>query len=348
MKPPEVAQPAIAMLKPDAWTRGVAPAILTMLRSAGFAEEARRDVRFTPSLIAPLLLHPLPLNVAHLTSGFASVHLLRGPGGPHGLYGLKHQIRETFGAPDRVRNLIHGADEGTEHHLQLAAFFPDRPVARHCCLADPDLRFDDDTDLDAAHRCLERLNGESSLGAVIVTLRPDQRRLAGLQRCRFSSLRVSFAALLPVQGNTRGTAVQVHQRRDEDLVALLERVGGSPPPELERLAAEGHQLTLAELVLPAPEVAEYAHALRAHGPDIDHIVSTLPSLRVVEGLARRGINGLHAFHPDTPLMEAELRSDLARLAGLQITGGSAGRVPGGAFSLTARALPPSHRLGPAV
>lgn len=333
----DAVQPAIAVLKPDAHARGLAPAVMAMLHDGGFIEEARRDVRFTPAEVGPLLLHPVPANVAHLTSGPASVHLLRGPGGPHGLYALKHRVREAFGTPDRVRNLIHGADEGTEHHLQLAAFFPDLPVERHCCLADPDLRFAAD-DPDEARRRLDRLDRDSSLGALVVTLRPDQRRLVALRRYRPTRLRLSFAALLTVANGAGSWTVQVHAAND-DPAAPLAPLGDATPPDLDRMAEHGHALTLVDLAVPPREIARYRHALRTHGPDVDDVVADLPSMRVVSDFARRGVGGLQALLPGMPLIEAELRSDLARLAGLRITGGSAGRAAAGAFSLTPAALP---------
>lgn len=337
----QVSEPAIAMLKPDAWERGLTDAILQRLSAAGFQEEARREIRLTPDDVARLFLHPLPDYVAHLTSRPISAHLLRGPGGPERLYEVKWEIRNAFGAPDRLRNLIHGADEGNEHHLLLSAFFPEHPVERCCGAADLDLRFAPDTALDEADAVLRGLDEASSLLAVSLSLLPGQASLAALRRLPRQRLRVDLAAILPASDGWSFLAGAIP---DEPVSALLAAAARASPADLARFAAAGHPVTLAELPVSADDLARYAADLRA-GRDIDRAVAAYPLMRRVLELRDRGVTRMNVYRPGLSLMETELRGDLARLAGLRTSGGSAGRARPGTFSVSQACLsqPPLTR-----
>lgn len=326
-------EPAIAMLKPDAWERGLADAILARLAAAGFVEEARREVELRAADVRRLFLHPLPSYVAHLQSRPVSVHLLRGPGGPETLYACKWAIRGEFGVTDRLRNLIHGADEGNEHHLLLGAFFPDLPAARFCGAADLDLRFAPSETPAAAAASLAELDRHSALAEVVVTLRPSQAALAAVVRRPRVRLRARIAWLIEL-ADQPGTSFQIHPPADAG-PSVLATARRWTVADLLSLASDGHGITLADLPVPAGAVARYAADLRAGARDIDEAVADYPLFATVADHRRAGVGSFTAYRPGLSLMEVELRCDLARVAGLAATGGSAGRSEPGRFSVSA-------------
>ncbi|OWQ86240.1 hypothetical protein CDN99_20610 [Roseateles aquatilis] len=330
--PPEAigpTEPAIAMLKPDAFERGLDGAILDRLRADGFVEQARRDVHLTPADVEALFLHPTPAYVAHLTSRPVSMHLLRGVGGAPRLYDCKQAIRRRFGTPEKIRNLIHGTDEGTEYHLFLARFFPDLAPERHCGPADLDLRFAPGTSLAQARAELARLDASSDLHWVSVTLLPGQAGLLGLQGLRWERLRVGFAARHGRRDGAHRFALLLHAHAGEDLAPLLAPGAGD-----DAGLTGGRPVTLAELPMPADQLARYARDLRAPDVDIDRAVSAYPLMALVAAQRALGVDGLNVFAPAQRLLETELLADLGRVAGLRLSGGSAGRVPGGGFSVS--------------
>ena len=327
------------MLKPDAWDRGLADVIVKRLIDAGFVEEARCKVTLRRDEIERLFLHPLPDYVAHLESRPVTVHLLRGADGPERLYACKWEIRNEFGVTDRLRNLIHGADEGNEHHLFLDTFFPDLPTAHYCGAADLDLRFATGITLDAATATLAALDCRSSLREIIVTLNPAQFPLAPVARRPWRRLRVRIAMLIRPTDRP-GTSFQVHSASHSwPADAASDR--DWTMADVSALAADGHHITLANLPIPIEVVDRYAAELRYGTGTIDDALADYPLLGAMNAYRRSGVGSFAAYRPGLCLMAAELRCDLARVAGMGVTGGSAGLAPPGTFSVSghcARAL----------
>lgn len=324
-------EPVIAMMKPDAIERGLVDAILAQLRADGLREELRREVQLDPAQVQALFLHPTPEYVAHLTSRPVSMHLLRGPAGPQRLYDSKCAIRQRFGIDGKLRNLIHGTDEGTEYHLFLSHFFPDLAPARHCASADLDLRFPAGTELGAARAVLDRLDAESDLAWVAVTLQPGQQGLAALQGHAWRRLQVRFAALYPAAQLALPCDLLVHAGAQDDVAALLATVGATSAPAWR---AQGRDVTAAGLPIGAAQLARYRDDLRAPGVDIDEVLPDYPLMGVLARLMAQGVNRLNVFTPRQRLLETELLADLARVCGLHPSGGSAGQCPPGHFSIS--------------
>jgi nucleoside diphosphate kinase len=323
-------EPVIAMLKPDAWERGLAEAVLERLRAHGFVEERRCEHHLRPEQVQALFLHPLADYVAHLTSRPVSFHLLRGPGGPEQLYDSKCAIRREFGVPHRTRNLIHGTDEGTEYHRFLS-HFPEACVLQHCGVADLDLRFPASTSLAQARAELARLDAESDLVRVSVTLTPDQQALAALRHCAWRRLDVRFAVLASVPGSAPECTVLIHAHQDEDLALLMGR-SGAPS------AWAGRPITLADFPITPQALARYEQDLRTPGIDIDAAVAGYPLMQSLMLLKERGVTRMNVYSPRMSLMETELRGDLARVLGLHSSGGSCGQAAAGSFSVSQHSL----------
>lgn len=321
------------MLKPDAEDRGLTGAILERLAAAGFVEDARCKVSLRDHCVARLFLHPLPEYIAHLESRPVTVHLLRGVGGPERLFECKWSIRKEFGVTDRLRNLIHGADEGNEHHLFLDAFFPDLPAARYCGAADLDLRFAAGTTSMALSATLAALDRDSALKRVVVTLELTQQHLVAAVRRQRRKLQVT-AALLVRPVDHPGTFFQVH------LGTALPTFSSGAEREwamadVVALVASGHEVTLADLPISGSEIDRYAADLRAGTRPIDDALTEYPLLDVLQRYRALGVGSFAAYRPRLDLMTVEFRCDLARMAGMAVTGGSAGLALSGRFSVSA-------------
>jgi hypothetical protein len=327
--PGTAGEPAIAMLKPDAFERGLDAEILAQLRADGFVEEARREFRLTPADVDALFLLPTPAYAKHLTSRPVSMHLLRGDGGAPRLYESKHALRRRLGTPEKIRNLIHGTDEGTEYHLFLARFFPDFAPERHCAAADLDLRFPPGTSAKQALAELERLDAASGLRRVGITLLPGQESLLELQRRRWDRLRVGFAARHERRDGPYRFAVLLHAHPGEDLRRLLVPGAGDDPA---RTAAR--PVTLAELPMPPGQLDRYARDLRTPDVDIDRAVTAYPLMSLLASQRALGVTRMNVFSPAQELLQTELLADLARVSGLRPGGGSGGHVPPGRFSVS--------------
>ncbi|MBB2485165.1 hypothetical protein H5407_07960 [Mitsuaria sp. WAJ17] len=335
MQAPAMDEPVIAMLKPDAQERGLANEVLAAVRDAGFQESLRRVVQLDEARVRRLFLHPLPAYVQHLCSRPVSLHLLQGGGGAEAFYDCKCAIRRHFGVPSKVRNLIHGTDEGTEYHLFLDAFFPELAPRQYSAGADLDLRWPAETTLQQALDCLRQLDEDSQFRHVSVSLTPAQADLCALQRRDWKRLRLGFAALHALPASAGGVGrLLLHARAQEDVRPLLAL--SDPKALLADMADPGRAVTLTDIDIPASELAAYANELRKPAPEVDRVLWAYPCLRWVAQLQLQGVSRLGVFQPRQPLMAAEFLSDIARLLGLQACGGSAGRCAVGAFSISGR------------
>lgn len=325
------------MIKPDAGERDLVSAILTTLSEEGFVEEARRTLQLDKHLISQCFLHPLPANIAYLSSAPVTFYLMRGAGGAERLYDVKWRIRESFGTGDRMRNLIHAADQGTEYHRLLDAFFPDLPPEQHCCAADLDLRLPPATSASALRRTLARLDQASSIEAVTISLQPGQWGLASVRHDSWQRLSVTVALLVRPADAPRGWALQMIPGSDDDPVEMLEHLVGAGLDGIAQwLSGKGRAAAASDVALLPAEVRRFAATVRRNPQDIDAAVARSNPQRIVSLLQSVGVTGLECFRPDLSLMEVELRCDLARLAGMAQTGGSAGQVDPGRFSISRR------------
>jgi hypothetical protein len=334
--PEQSAEPVIVMLKPDAWERGVEQDILARLGASGFAEEARVVAQLDPDTVRTMFLHPLPDYVAHLTSRPVSLHLLRGVGGPVGMYECKQAIRNALGVPGRTRNLIHATDEGTEYHMFLSRFFPDAPPERYCGIADVDMRFSPGSRPEDVIRALERLDAGSSLRRLTITLAPGNEALTSLHRHPLRNLRLEFAALVAPVDAPDGCLFLAHALPGEDPASLL--ASTMRRPSLAALAEGGRAITLVDFPISDDALQAYAQALRTDGLEIDEFLSAHPLMGLVRDLRSRGVTRLNVYGPRMSLMETELRGDLARLAGMHPSGGSSGLAEPGTFSVSRHCL----------
>jgi nucleoside diphosphate kinase len=322
---------AIVLLKPDAIERGLDQVIVDELRASGLELFAEREVQLTADDLHRYFLHPLPAYIAHMTSRPLRCFLARGADVYERLYARKIELRAALGVESNLKNLIHTADEGTEYHRQLGRFYPDLPARDRTAAADLDVRFPDSGTADDAVAVLRDLEARSALRYVVPVFGAGQdAQLAAVRAATWPRLGVAPAALVLV-GGPRRIELLVHLAVDDDLgwTAL-----GSLDAMTEALAARPRAVTIADLAITADELARYAHHVRTRLDDIDELVAAEPLFADVEALRRAGCTRLACFAPHLALMEVELRGDLARLAGLYVGGGSAGRAIPGEFSIS--------------
>lgn len=329
------AEPVIVMLKPDAFTRGLAGQVLAAFERAGYTETASRRMALTAEQVGRWFLHPLPSYVDHLTSGEVTVHLMQGKGGPEHLYGVKCAIRDALGTPDRVRNLVHTADQGTEYHLLLDAFFPDLPPRRFCCAADLDLRFAAGTDINTAAAVLGTLDADGSLERIVLTLRPGEGALAALTDRSWRHLQVETAVLVAPADVPRASTFQIVLEPGEDAGRALDALAGANLRDISSWVAYGtRRCALIDIAVTIAEIEAFAALVREGHDAVEATIMTHPLMQLLKQVMPIGVTAFGCFQPNMPLMEVELRSDLARLAGLAAIGGSSGRTMPGCFSVS--------------
>lgn len=327
-----LSEPVIAMMKPDAFERGLIHEIMEQLKADGFVEERRKIVQLSVDQVRKYFLHPTPEYVAHLTSRPVSMHLLRGRGGPERLYDLKREIRRQLGAPDKLRNLIHATDEGTEYHMFLENFFPELPELRHCGAADLDMRFPPETSVEVAKDTLDQLDAESDLVWASITIQPGQESLFELQKHSWKRLRVAFSVFRESGDATLPCAFLVHAGVGENVADLMP--GASTAMPRGSWQSIGQAVTMTDLRIPDALLLHYKNALLEPDVDIDQVVLQYPLMGLLLSLKSRGLSRLNVFTPNRRLMETELLGDLARVANVHVSGGSAGNCKPGSFSVS--------------
>ncbi len=135
----------------------------------------------------------------------------------------------------------------------------------------------------------------------------------------------------------RGWALQLIPGSDDDPAEMMEQLAGAGLDRIAQwLSGQGRAAAVSDIVLLPAEVMRFAEAVRRNPQDIDAAVARSEPQRVVSLFQSVGVAGLECFRPDLSLMEVELRCDLARLSGMAHTGGSAGHVDPGRFSISRR------------
>lgn len=323
---------AIVMLKPDAFARGVDDEIVARVRSAGFETLATHDERLERADVEDYFLHPIADVVAHLTSRPVRFFLVRGPNAPERLYELKGEIRDQLGAPDKVHNLIHASDEGTEYHRLLGRFFPAFATPRYCNAADLDLRVPSRA---AGEAALSLLDQQSNMRDVVLTIGRGQDELLPLARRPRARIEVAPAVALRFARAPRRAELLVHLAAEDDAGVVDELRALRDLDELTAwLAGRKRPVTACRVQVEPEEVARYATELRRAPGAVDDALARSALLADVERLRRAGVTRLGCFAPLQSLMQTELLGDVARLVGLYRGGGSSGDAAPGHFSVS--------------
>lgn len=325
------------MLKPDAVARKLAPDISAALEASGLTIVATRNTRLNRHDVERFFVHRTPAYCDFLTEGDVCILLIEGPNAHESLYDLKHQLRQTLGAKDRMRNLVHAVEYGVEYHRMLASFF-DQDARTRCNAVDLDLRLRPHQD---ALQTLMSLDQGSGLRYCSVTIdRDDRGRLAplidSLASYSWSSIQFCVGTMLSFDGPRPTTAFVHHPlcpSRRWDKSEL--RRGTS----LESLSSACDGIISVEVEVTPDEIRTYAQdSVRLTEGPLDEKIRSYALFRDVATLRDQGAHRLYCARPDWSPKRCDLLSEVARLTSMGVTGGSAGVVTPGLFSLSHRAL----------
>jgi nucleoside diphosphate kinase len=334
---------AIFLLKPDAYERGLERDLRERVVRDGLRVVATRPIQLAAADIHACFLHPLPEIIDYLTSRPVELFLVLGPDAHLRLYRLKHQIRREHGLSRSRRNLLHAADHGNEYHLMLERFLREQADPDHANAVDLDLRFLPGVPVATAVDSLAELDRNSALRWCSITIpRATSAGWAVALRDAIAvrpwrQLQFAYGIEVAPPDAPRGSALLVAaapRELEPDAVEALRQVS-SLARLADALAARPRPATIVDLALSSAELERYAADVRwDHGDELEARIPGYPVFSEIRDLAAAGATGLMCHRPGFGLMEAEMRLDLARLAGLGECGGSAGRVRPGQFSVS--------------
>lgn len=299
----------ILMLKPDGVRAGLQFDLSSALSHHSVEIVRRERVSLTAADVFNHFLHPTDDYISYLLESPVEVFLVRGIDPHRVIYELKQNIRIQHRCLDKMRNLVHGADEGNEFHSMLHRFFPDLEASHYCS----------SVDLSA---------GSASLAST------SALRCVGLDNGS--------------QGSSSFYSCVVRNCTLPDEVSLLMLAHRSKDPgpiegmtmdRLKALRSPRRYIYINSLPIPQNDLSVYRQIILQFKTSRkkalrDEQIRGLRVTQVVDRLVSQGIDGLMCFRPDFKLIECELRMDIARLSGLYRGGCSAGIVPTGHFSVS--------------